>query len=59
MIYGCCRTEQIAFAAFEQYWDVQSLQTFMEQVYVRQDEKKKTTRSWWPTSVWNRSDVSF
>lgn len=46
-------SEQIAFAAFEQYWDVQSLQKFMEQVYVRQDAV--TTARWWSTAVWNRS----
>lgn len=31
--------QQIAFAAFEQYWDARSLQRYMEGVYLQQPQK--------------------
>lgn len=36
--------KQIAFAAFEQYWAARSLQTYMEEVYL----KKPENTSWLP-----------
>lgn len=39
--------KQIAFAAFEQYWDARSLQTYMEEMYLQ----KAQNPSWWPAML--------
>ncbi|ROV92317.1 hypothetical protein VSDG_07303 [Cytospora chrysosperma] len=47
LLIGLFAPELIAFAAFRQYWDVKSLQAFMEQVYLQQNRQ----RSWWAAGL--------
>ncbi|KAJ4402639.1 hypothetical protein N0V82_010756 [Gnomoniopsis sp. IMI 355080] len=44
LLIGLFAPELIAFAAFEQYWDAKSLQTYMEEMYLQ----KSQNPSWWP-----------
>ncbi|KAK7728741.1 hypothetical protein SLS53_009369 [Cytospora paraplurivora] len=46
LLIGLFAPELIAFAAFRQYWDVRSLQSFMEHVYLQTSRRQ----SWWTAS---------
>ncbi|KUI56207.1 hypothetical protein VP1G_03619 [Cytospora mali] len=47
LLIGLFAPELIAFAAFRQYWDVKSLQAFMEHIYLKKDRP----RSWWSAGL--------
>lgn len=57
LLIGLFAPELIAYAAFRQYWDVKSLQVFMERVYLQPVQPRR----WWPALLNNhrvpRQDV--
>ncbi|KAJ0114090.1 hypothetical protein J7T55_007924 [Diaporthe amygdali] len=50
LLIGLFAPELIAYAAFRQYWDVRSLQAFMELVYLQPVQPRR----WWPAMLSNR-----
>lgn len=50
LLIGLFAPELIAYAAFRQYWDVRSLQAFMERVYLQPVQPRR----WWPALLNNR-----
>ncbi|KAI3394330.1 hypothetical protein diail_2882 [Diaporthe ilicicola] len=52
LLIGLFAPELIAYAAFRQYWDVKSLQSFMERVYLQPVQPRR----WWPAML-NRRQV--
>ncbi|KKY36664.1 hypothetical protein UCDDA912_g03336 [Diaporthe ampelina] len=47
LLIGLFAPELIAYAAFRQYWDVRSLQAFMERVYLQPIQPRR----WWATML--------